>query len=773
MVKRKPGKTKKKGSGKISWIKLFAVAIVCVLVGFFTLMQLVRSGFFGELPSEEDLASIRNEQATLVLDRDGALIGKLFAQDRTNVKFEDLPKHLVNALVATEDSRFFSHEGVDGRSYVRVFFRTLLGRDKSGGGGSTISQQIIKNLYGRERHGVLTVPVNKMKEALVAQRLERILSKEDVLVLYFNSVPFGENTYGIEAASQRFFGKTAKRLNVQESAVLVGMLKANTSYNPRLHPKASKGRRDQVLEQMEKHGDLSRGAVDSLRALPITLNYTGGDALDLYGYFVHQVAKETRELLKELRNTKGEPYNLEKDGLRITTTLDAQLQLMASQAVHDHLATMQPKLDRELKASGKRKAWEKQKSKRGNEDWKTNARMVRELYDHKARRLDTLSYRDSLWHYRRLLNAAVLMMEPSTGAVRAWVGGNDHRYLPYDLVTAERPIASTIKPIVYAAAMERGLRPCTYLSNEKVTYADLEDWTPDNFDRDTAGGEVALWYALAKSMNRPTVDLYFKVGEDTIRQTMKALGLPTRDAGNPAMALGATDISLRGIVPAFGAFAMRGKRVEPQFIQSIQDANGKTIFQAKKPKSTQAVSDTTAANITATLQRAIDQGTGASIRTRYGVTIPLAGKTGTSQDYGDAWFVAYTPGLVIGTWVGAFDNDIHFNSALGTGGQLALPIAGNVLRGIERAPDLRQRYVRDLNWVQEFAPDLDCEGRRTRSAFEEFIHDVFSRPDEKSNGIQDNTKDKKGLLEESLDENGIPKDDPKEGFFDRLFKKKQ
>ena len=733
-AKRAPAKKGKKGGGKrIPWLKIVLFGAAGLLICFFALMQAVRSGVYGELPSEEELTSIQHEQATLVLDRDGELIGKLFAEDRTNVKFTDIPKHLVDALVSTEDARFFSHQGVDGRSYVRVFFRTLLGRDKSGGGGSTISQQIIKNLYGRERHGLLTVPVNKMKEALVAQRLERMLKKEDVLVLYFNSVPFGENTYGIEAAAQRFFGKPAKRLNVQESAVLVGMLKANTTYNPRLHPAASKGRRDQVFEQMAKRGHFKEVQLDSLKKLPLVLNYTGGDALDLYGYFVKHVNAEARTILKDLGKKSGRTYDIEKDGLRIITTLDADLQRMAHVAVHQHLAAMQPKLDSELRSAKARTRWEKSMERRSNKKWKKNAKEVRELYDHAARRLDTLTYRDSLWHYHKLLNGAVLMMEPATGAVRAWVGGNDHRYLPYDLVNARRPIASTIKPVVYAAALERGLHPCTYLDNDKKTYAEFDDWAPDNFDKDTTGGQVAMWYALAKSMNRPTVDLYFRTGVDTVRNTLKALGLPTKDADKPAMALGGTDIALKEIVPAFGAFAMQGRVVMPQYIVSIRDAQGREIYKAKKPTSRQALSANTAADVSAMLQRAVDQGTGGALRSRYGVTSAFAGKTGTSQDYGDAWFVGYTPGLVIGTWVGAFDNDVHFHSSLGTGGQLALPIAGKVLKQVEQSPELRKRYIRSFTWPEDHQPDLDCRSQREADVLDRLINDVFGG--DKNNGV--------------------------------------
>ena len=755
--KRKPPGSRKKQSGKgLPWLKALLLAAALLFIAFLALMQGVRLGLFGALPSETELASIRHEQATLVLGNDGTLIGKLFAEDRTNIAYEDLPRHLIDALVSTEDARFFEHEGVDGRSYLRVFFRTLLGRDKSGGGGSTISQQIIKNLYGRQRHGPLTIPVNKMKEALVAQRLERVLSKNDVLVLYFNSVPFGENVFGIEAAAQRFFSKPAKRLNVQESAALVGMLKANTTYNPRLHPDKARGRRDQVLALMQSRGHLSQAELDSLKKLPVELRYTGGDALDLYGYVNAQVAREAKVILADVTKRTGTAYDIEKDGLRITTTLDPALQKAAHDAVHKHLAVMQPKLDRELRNSKARAAWEKKIPRKGPR-WTANETMVREVYDHAARRVDTLTFRDSLWHYHKLLNGAVLMMEPSSGAVRAWVGGNDHRYLPYDLVTARRQVASTIKPVVHAAAIERGLTPCDYLDNSKRTYAEYDGWSPDNFDRDTLEGEVALWYALAKSMNRPTVDLYFRTGVDTLRRTFEALGFPTKDVDKPAVSLGASSISLRELVMAYGAFAMRGQVVGPQLITRITDVGGKVLYKAEAPQGQQAITPHTAAAVTAMLQRAIDQGTGTALRSRFGITAPMAGKTGTSQDYSDAWFVAYTPGLVVGTWVGAFDPAVHFNSSFGTGSQLALPIAGMVLKDIERNSGLRRKYLLSFDLYAGEEIDMDCPPRRgpeDRNGIQRFIDDVFGpRKDRGLDGIDTVKKDK--------------------NFFDRLFKREQ
>ncbi|MEO5584944.1 MAG: transglycosylase domain-containing protein, partial [Flavobacteriales bacterium] len=315
---------KKKSSSKgaaFLW-KAFFLLLAVGFVAVFLLIFLVRKDVFGKLPSTEELTALRNEEATLILSSNGAVIGKVFAQDRTNIHWKDIPPHVVNALVSTEDQRFFEHEGVDAISYVRVLFRTVIARDRSGGGGSTISQQLIKNLYGRERHGLLTVPVNKIKEALVAQRLEKVYSKEDVITLYLNSVPFGENMYGIESASERYFSKPASKLKVEEGAVLVGMLKANTGYNPRLHPVAAKRRRDQVLALMAGNGKLSNSARDSLQALPLTIRYAGFDALDDYGYFDAQVTKQAKAILADLGKKSSTSYDIEKDGLRIYTTLD-------------------------------------------------------------------------------------------------------------------------------------------------------------------------------------------------------------------------------------------------------------------------------------------------------------------------------------------------------------------------------------------------------------------------------------------------------------------
>lgn len=737
MAKKKP---KKSSRGTTFLWKALFLLLGLGFVSLFTLIALVQKGVFGRLPGTAELAELRNQEATLVLSSQGAVIGKIYAQDRISVLRKDIPAHVVDALVSTEDQRFFRHQGVDGLSYLRVFFRTILGRDRSGGGGSTLSQQLVKNLYGRERHGLLTVPVNKVKEALVALRLESVYDKEELIALYLNSVPFGENIYGIEAAAERYFSKPARKLRTEEGAVLVGMLKANSAYNPRLRPEAAKARRNQVLALMAGNGKLKQADKDSLQQLPLRVQYKGVTAFDAYGYFNTMVERQARGILKTAAKA-GRPLNLETDGLRVYTTLDTALQQAALRSAGKHMASMQALLNKELAARKARQAWEKQLSAKAGPAWRANANAVRDVFRWNDAPPATMSYRDSLWHYHSMLQAAFIMAEPATGKVRAYSGGNDFRFLPYDQVQGRRPLASVVKPVIYAAALERGLQPCTYLNNERRTYDRYDGWSPQNFDKDTIGGEVAMWYALAHSMNIPTVDLYFRTGVDTIRQVFAALGLPSNGTDKPALALGAVDVSLAEVAKAYSALAWHGLVRDLQLIERITDAKGQVIWQYKAAPAKRAVSEETAQAVTAMLRRAVDSGTGASLRSRWGVRAGMAGKTGTSQDYSDAWFVAYTPGLVAATWVGARDPAVHFNSANGTGARLALPIIGGTLAQVERSPEMRRKYLLPMQAAGEV--DMECPPFRQESLIERLFDGVFgdrrkeepARKEEKKDGL--------------------------------------
>lgn len=752
MAKRKTKKRVGKPPSR-RWALLWKVPLLLAgvaLLGLAVLVLLVRAGAFGKLPTTEDLVGLRNEEATFILSAEGGVIGKIYAENRTSVLWESIPSHVVDALVATEDQRFFEHGGVDAFSYVRVFFRTILARDRGSGGGSTISQQLVKNLYGRERHGLLTLPVNKVKEAIVAHRLEGVYDKQEVIMLYLNSVPFGENVYGIEAAAERYFNKPAHRLRVEEGAVLIGMLKANTAYNPRLHPQAAHERRNLVLARMAVAGKLSKIARDSLQATPMHVDHRDATAYDPYGYFNVQVEKQARAILAQLGGSRGVEYDIEKDGLRIHTTLDTALQGAALQARAEQLAAMQPLLDRELRVRKARQAWERKEAAKEDARWDRNERKRREVFSWSAATRDTLSYRDSLWHYHSMLQSAFLMAEPGSGRVRAYSGGNSFRVLPYDQVQGRRPIASAIKPFIYAAGLEAGLDPCVYLNNERRTYEEYEDWSPQNYDQDTIGGEVAMWYALMRSMNIPTVDLYFRTGQDTLEQVFRALGLPADGVGNPAAALGAIDLSLSEVVRAYAAFANGGRLPELRYIERITDAHGELIWQAERPGLHPALPNETATAITAMLRRAVDNGTGATLRSRFGVRGEVAGKTGTSQDYADAWFVAYTPRLVAAAWVGARDPSIHFAGGNGTGARLALPIIGGTLAAVQQDARLRKRYMASFPpAVHEV--DMDCPPLRKPDLLDRLFQGVFKKKEH-----PDRKKKKR-----------------KEGFFRKLFPKRR
>jgi len=735
--------------------KVFLYAGICIssvvlLIGL--LFLLVYFGAFGALPGKAELAAISNEEASLVFSSDSILIGEYFAQNRTNIHWNDVPVHLKNALIATEDKRFFTHKGYDTRSYFRVLFKSILLGDKSGGGGSTLTQQLVKNLYGRDDFGILSLPVNKIKEVIIATRIENVYSKEELLLLYLNSVPFGDDVFGVEAAAHRYFNKPARELRVEESAVLVGLLKANTYFNPRLNPENSRIRRNMVLNLMEKEHYLSAEATDSLKKLPLRLSYENVSIDSPAGYFVYQVKEKIAEVLATVKTSTGKEYNLQKDGLKIYTTLNMQVQELATAAIKTHLAAMQKILDKELESHKIKNQWFKIQKQQSTSYEKDILKRNVELFDWAGMQTKNISAFDSLWYYYKMLNAAVLITNPKNGAVITWIGGNHFSTLPFDMVLSHRQIASAFKPFLYATALENGFTPCSYLQNEENKYPGYEDWEPQNFDREsTPDSTVALWYALAKSMNLPTVDLYFKVGRESLINTCNKLKFPEFTTDAPSIALGTLDLSLYEIVRAYAAFADQGKIHELVMINKITDAGGKILYINKSAKPETVFSSETSQMITAILQEAINQGTGTRIRSTYGIRAALAGKTGTAQNYSDAWFVAYTPDLVLGTWVGARTPDIHYFSGNGSGASLALPIVAGVLKGIEKDSELSNKYLTPFLLPDEVYSFLQCQPFM-QTGIKGFFNRLFSGNPKDSGDSKE--KDKKGI----------------KSFFRKLFK---
>ncbi len=704
-------------------VKYFILLIIAVIITLGILFGAVYIGVFGQLPTEQELSSIQNEEASLVYSSDGVIIGKYFAKNRTNIGVKDVPQHLIDALVATEDKRFFKHEGYDGRSYLRVFFKSILLGDRTSGGGSTITQQLVKNLYGRNYHNFLSMPVNKIKEAVIAVRMENALSKQEILLLYLNSVPFGEDVYGIEAASLRFFNKHSKQLTLLESAVLVGALKANTYYNPRLNPENAVNRRNQVLSLMKDQGYLNEQKFNDLIKKPLDLNYSNYNVDPPAGYFVFQVKQRVKAILDKLNLNESLDYDLEKDGLKIYTTIDSRLQESARKSIRTHLIKMQKLLDKQYERS-------RFKSEFYNEHYQESEKKERTVFQWDDIKTQ-LSTTDSLWHYYSMLNAAVLAINPQDGSILTWVGGNNFRYLPYDLVKTKRQIASAIKPIIYSAGLEKKFVPCNYLSNELVVYKEYDGWTPRNYDNSSSKDTlVALWYALANSMNLPTMDLYFQTGYDEVSDMLRRFGLNPPPFETPSVAIGTMDISLYDIVKAYGTFANNGNMVEELImIDRITDASGNIIYKRQKPVKLKVLERNIADQINIILQKAINEGTGKAIRNNYGIRSELAGKTGTAQNYSNAWFMSYTPDIVIGAWVGAMSPEVHFNGGLGSGAVLALPVAARLLSDIEKSNDLKKDYLTSFTHVYTEEELLHCDPFYEKG-LKGFIHRLSDDDDE-------------------------------------------
>jgi len=747
--------------------------VIKLLVGLFFVGVLIMGLFFaaiyynvfGHVYSKKELKQFKNESASLVLADNGKIIGKYFAENRTNIKFDQLPQELINALIATEDARYFEHEGVDSRSLLRVLIKSVLLNNKSSGGGSTITQQLAKNMYGRENHGPMSMPINKTKEIILANRLENIYSKEEILTLYLNTVPFGEDVLGIESASRRFFNKSIEKLKIEEGAVLIGMLKANTYYNPRLYPDHALHRRNVVLSQMENYNYLSKEETDSIQALPLKMDYANLSSEGVANYFLVQVKNEANEILKDINRKRDTIFDINKSGLLIETTLSFDLQEYALMAYKSHLSRMQKRLNDQYKSGSSKSNLLKLVEKRLEElnlNKEADIKKNREMFSWNGFYTDSISIRDSIKHSLTTLHAGFLALDPRTGAIKSWVGGIDFRTEPYDQVFAQRQTASAFKPILYATALQMGAWPCQYLENDPLIITDFENWQPRNYDH-SSGGKYSISASLAKSMNIPTVNLFMKVPFYGLENIWKNLGFSQDLARKPSTALGTATASLYEMAIAYASFANGGYKVKPQMIVSIKSSNGELLYRNKLFKSEDKVLDgMTSPFLNAILQKAINEGTGKSMQSVYGVHLPLAGKTGTSQDYADAWFIGYNPKLVIATRVGASYPSIHFNNgANGSGSKLALPLVAKTLQKVQNNSSLRRSLFEPFDELPDAYQDaLACDDFMEDSDFEKFFEGVFKN---------ENTTFEK----ESKKAERKAKKKTKKSFFKRIFGKKE
>lgn len=711
---------------RIFHIGLYSAAAIPVVIIF---IVFIRASCL--LQNKDELRNIKNATASVVLSCDGEMVGKIFTENRTGVTWEQIPGYLPEALVATEDARFYKHNGVDTRSLFRVFFKTILLRRESAGGGSTITQQLAKNLFGRNIRGPFALLTIKLKEAMLARRLEKLFSKEEILTLYLNTVPFGENIYGIETAAQRYFNTKTEKLNIEESAVLVGMLKANYVYNPRIHPDNALKRRNLVFRQMHKYGYLGSTAADSLSKLPLKLRYANLEANGQADYFIYQVKNEAKQILKNLESSSDKKWNLEEDGLIITTTLDLRIQRLANQAFRDHLPAMQHLLDKQFQSKrGKRTIDNLVKSelRRQNITGKAGDRNIRQVFTWNGIRSDSMSLTDSIRHSLKLLQAGLLAMDPLTGAIKAWVGGIDFKTNPYDQVLARRQMGSMLKPVLFASALEMGYSPCHYLNNDSIVIEGYDDWHPQNFDH-SVGGKYSLNGALVNSMNIPAVNLFLETGFGRLDTLWKKLGFSFELVNTPSLALGTAEASMEEVAVAYAAFANGGFRINPYGIVSIKSRDGEVIWQYEPgDESVRVLSERTSTLMNVMLRNAVRAGTGTSLRSRFGVEFPMAGKTGTTQDYSDAWFAAYCPSLVMVSRVGGSLPAIHFNSAsYGTGGALALPLAALTLKKIQDRPALAGKYITTFPLPDpQLESEMNCPDFR-ESDFLDNLIDILKR----------------------------------------------
>ncbi|HKL07215.1 MAG TPA: transglycosylase domain-containing protein [Bacteroidales bacterium] len=720
-------KKKERRNPKKIVIKGFISLVILLFVLIILFVGTVRLGMFGEFPPDKALKQIHHNTATNIYSVDNKLLGRYYLQNRTNELLDDIPESFLEALVATEDVRFYTHKGIDYRSMTRVFVKTILLADRGSGGGSTITQQLAKNLYPRQNFGFLTLPVAKVKEIFIARKLEEFYEKDEILELYLNTVSFGENTWGIETAALIFFNKEPSTLKIEESALLVGLLKANSNYNPRRNEKAALTRRNVVLSQMYKYGYLNKEECDSLKQLPIQLNYhrlTHDEGLA--PYFREHVRQECLKILETKKKPDGTKYNLYTDGLKVYTTLNAQMQKFAEKAMKKHLEKLQQEFERDWQG---RAPWEKNvllaklqieqsepyqllKSK-GLSDTEVLEAMKEErvtrIFTWDGEKDTLISPLDSVMHHFKMLQSGFLAMNGTNGDILAWVGGIDYRYFKYDHVKSKRQTGSIIKPVVYASALERGVEPCDFYKNDSVVYADYDNWTPGNSDGEY-GGYYSVKGALANSVNTISVKLLLEAGIDSTIHLARQMGIQSSLPETPSLALGTGDASLLEMLQVYSVFINQGARVNPRVIRRIEDADGNLVYTDPVHEPGDSVlSKKTAQKMTQMMKGVVDRGTANGLRTIWKFESELAGKTGTTQMNTDAWFIGMNPKIIVGTWVGGDSPVVRFRNAVyGQGAYSALPVCAYFFQDIFNDPTYNYLKTLSFNLPDSLKSAFDC-----------------------------------------------------------------
>ncbi|MBS1635951.1 MAG: transglycosylase domain-containing protein [Bacteroidetes bacterium] len=685
----------------------------------FLLIGLISFEVFGDLPSVEELQNPKSNLATVVYSSDMKTLGKYYRENRVNVKYYELDKDLVNALIATEDARFYDHSGVDLKALGRSVTGVMTGR-RSSGGGSTLTQQLAKMMFPRPQ-GKIKIILQKFKEWVIAARLEKNYTKEEILALYLNKFDFLHLAVGVKSASQIYFNRNQDSLEVQQAAMLIGMAKNPSLFDPIKRPDTTLHRRNVVLSQMVKYGYLTQAQFDSLKKLPLGLVYRPEDHNDGLAPYFREYLRDNfmkKWCATHINPETGKPYDIYKDGLKIYTTLDSRMQKYAEEAVVEHMSDLQKMFFKDCK--NKRNApfaWNVSKDEIENimissmkrsdryrslkqqglsqeqitAEFKKPVQMT--VYSLRGEIDTTMSPWDSIRYYKAFLHTGFMAMDPNTGYVKAWVGGVNHKHFQFDHVkVGRRQVGSTFKPFVYALAIQEGYSPCYQVPNVRtcITTESGTEWCPDNSDGNKGTGQmVTLRKALAGSINYVTAFLMKQFGPHAVVGLVRRLGVTAPIDEVPAICLGTPDISVFEMVGANSTFANKGTYVQPTFITRIEDKNGK-VLEEFIPTTDEVFSEEKAYVMIQLMRGVVDYGTGTRLRGKYNLRNEIAGKTGTTQNNADGWFIGLTPDLVAGGWVGGEDRSIHFNSIeQGQGASMALPIWGKFFQKVYADPSLK------------------------------------------------------------------------------------
>lgn len=754
---------------KAMW-KLFGLIVAGAILFFL----LVSTGAVGHLPEIEELENPIDKYASQVISSDNQLLFtySLSDENRIFVDYTDLSPHLINALVSTEDIRYYLHSGIDVIGLGRAMFKTIILNQKGGGGGSTITQQLAKLLYSPRANNKIQRAFQKPIEWVIAAKLERYYSKDEIINLYLNKYDFNYNAVGIESAARTYFNKTPDELQVEEAATLVGMLKNSSLYNPVRRPEVTRERRNVVLSQMRKAKHLTRAEADSLQQLPLDIDFNRSGHVDISApYYRQHLAKIMRAKKPERKNyaswerqkftedslawledplygwcnknkkPDGSNYDIYTDGLKIYSTIDSRMQRHAEDAVKEHLGEyLQDLFFKEKKGrsyapysyefrdqveklmtTAMRQTDRYRILKNGGMSEEEILKNFKEkpvemkVFSWEHREVDTLMTPwDSIRYHNHFLRSGFMAMEPQTGHVKAYVGGPDFKYFQYDMVAlGKRQIGSTIKPYLYTLAMEEGITPCDGMIHEQVTLMTEtgEPWEPRN-TREAIGEFVTVKWGLQNSDNWVTAYLMQQLSPYTFARMLESFGLKTPADPVVSLALGPNDASVYEMVGAYSSFVNKGIRVEPLLVTRIEDSTGKEIT-TFVPKTREIFSENTSYKMLDMLTAVVDSGTGGRLRWRYNLKGPMGAKTGTTNNNSDGWFMSFTPDLVAGCWVGGDDPTIHFDGmAYGQGASMALPVHGLFYQKIYADPELNYRDEGSFDIPEGFDP---CQGSQRYS----------------------------------------------------------